>query len=173
MLWLATIGYEGATLDDFLATLREAAITILIDVRQVPMSRRPGFSKVRLREAVEAAGIRYVHLVALGDPKAGRDAARQGRIAEFRQIFSRHLRTAEAQADLQTAAGLAQQGGACLLCYERQPEFCHRSIVADALAEAIGFDVRHLGVRGGLTNHDRNERPRARVSARQSVTACR
>lgn len=173
MPWLATIGYEGATLDDFLATLREAGITALIDVRQVPASRRTGFSKVRLREAVEAVGIRYVHLVGLGDPKAGRDAARQGRMAEFRQIFARHLRTHEAQLDLQTAAGLAQEGGACLLCYERQPEFCHRSIVADALAETIGLDVRHLGVRGGLANHDGNERPRAGVGARQGVAACR
>ena len=173
MPWLATIGYEGAALDDFLATLREAGVATLVDIRQVPASRRAGFSKVRLREAVEGAGIRYVHLVGLGDPKEGRDAARQGRIAEFQQIFTRHLRTAEAQTDLQIAADLAQDGGACLLCYERQPEFCHRSIVADALAQTTGVEVRHLGVKGGLAKHDGDERSRPRAGAGQGIATCR
>ncbi len=170
---LATIGYEGAALDDFLATLREGGVAILIDIRQVPTSRRAGYSKVRLRAAVEGAGIRYVHLVGLGDPREGRDAARQGRMVEFRQIFARHMRTAEAQADLQTAADLAHGGGVCLLCYERQPDFCHRSIVADALAQRIGVEVRHLGVRGGLAKDEGNERSRVRVGSDQGVAACR
>ena len=173
MPWLATIGYESASLDDFLATLREAGVTILIDVRQSPASRRLGFSKVRLREATEGAGIRYVHLVGLGDPKEGRDAARQGRMTEFRQIFTRHLRTDEAQTDLQIAADLVREGGACLLCYERQPEFCHRSIVAEALMATTGIDVRHLGVRGGLARDDGDERSRARAGAGQGIAACR
>lgn len=173
MPWLATIGYEGAALDDFFATLRDVNVTLLIDIRQIPASRRPGFSKIRLREAAEGAGIRYVHLVGLGDPKEGRDAARQGRMAEFRQIFTRHLRTAEAQTDLQIAADLVREGGACLLCYERQPEFCHRSIVAEALTATTGTDVRHLGVRGGLAKDDGDERSRARPGAGQGVAACR
>jgi uncharacterized protein (DUF488 family) len=171
MPWLATIGYEGAALDDFLATLRESGVTLLIDVRQIPASRRAGFSKVKLREAAEGAGVRYIHLGGLGDPKEGRDAARHGRMAEFRQIFTRHLRTAEAQTDLQIAADLAGQGGACLLCYERQPAFCHRSIVADALAQSIGVQVRHLGVRGGLAKDDGGERSRARAGVGQGIAA--
>lgn len=154
MPWLATIGYEDATLEDFLATLGAAGVTMLIDIRQVATSRRAGFSKQQLRQAVFDAGMRYVHLVRLGDPKEGRKAARQGRMAEFRHIFTRHLRTAEAQTDLQIAVDLVREGGACLLCYERQPEFCHRSIVAEALTATTGFDVRHLGVREGLANNN-------------------
>lgn len=173
MPWLATIGYEDATLEDFLATLAAAGVTTLIDIRQVATSRRAGFSKQRLRQAVCDAGMRYVHLVRLGDPKEGRNAARQGRMAEFRQIFTRHLRTAEAQSDLRIAADLVREGGGCLLCYERQPEFCHRSIVADALTATTGIDVRHLGVRGGLAKDDGDERSRARPGASQGIAACR
>lgn len=173
MPWLATVGYEGAAFDDFLATLRQGGVVTLIDIRQVPASRRAGYSKTSLRETVEGAGICYVHLVGLGDPKEGRDAARQGRVAEFKRIFTRHLQTAEAQVDLQTAADLAKQGGACLLCYERHPEFCHRSIVADALAQRTGVEVRHLVVRGGLAKDEGNERSRARAGAGQGVATCR
>lgn len=173
MPWLATIGYEGASAEDFLATLRQAGVVTLVDVRQVPTSRRAGYSKTRLREALEAEGIRYVHLVGLGDPKEGRDAARQGRFAEFRRIFTRHLKTDKAQADLEIAAGLAESDGACLLCYERQPEFCHRSMVADALAHRIGVEVRHLGVKAGLAKDDGKQRPRARVGIGESLAACR
>ncbi|HRW61028.1 MAG TPA: DUF488 domain-containing protein [Defluviicoccus sp.] len=171
MPWLATIGYEGAEVQDFLATLRLAGVVTLIDVRQIAASRRPGYSKTALRSLANAAGIRYVHLVGLGDPKEGREAARKGRVAEFQRIFIRHLGTAEAQADLQTASSLAADGGACLLCYERQPEFCHRSIVADALAERVGVEVRHLGVRGGLGKNDECLQPRARAGAGQGAAA--
>lgn len=173
MPWLATIGYEGAAIEDFLATLRHSGVVKLIDIRQVAASRRPGYSKASLRGAVESVGIGYIHLDGLGDPKEGREAAREGRIAEFKHIFIGHLGTAEAQADLQTAAGLAVLGGACLLCYERQPALCHRSIVADALAKRIGLEVRHLGVREGLAKDERNERSRARLGAGQGTAACR
>lgn len=173
MSWLATIGYEGASVEDFLATLRQAGVETLVDVRQIPTSRRAGYSKTQLRAAVEADGIRYLHLVGLGDPKEGRDAARRGRFAEFTDIFTRHLQSAEARADLETAAGIAEGGGMCLLCYERQPEFCHRSLVADALAKRISVDIRHLGVKAGLAKIDRDERLRTRVGAGQGVAACR
>lgn len=173
MSWLATIGYEGASFEDFLATLRQVGVDSLIDIRQVPISRRAGYSKNQLRAAVEADGIRYLHLVGLGDPKEGRDAARQGRYAEFRHIFTCHLQSVEARADLDTAAGIAEKGGMCLLCYERQPEFCHRSMVADALAHRIGVDILHLDVTAGLAIVDRDERTRTRVGAGQGVAACR
>lgn len=173
MQWLATIGYENASLDDFLATLQQVGVATLIDVRQVPVSRRAGFSKKQLREAVEALGIRYVHLVGLGDPKEGREAAKKGRFAEFRQIFVRHLQTAQAQADLETATEIARNGRACLLCYEKKPEFCHRSIVADALASKIGIEIRHRGVREGLAKDDGDQRTRTRVSTGEGLAACR
>lgn len=168
---LKTIGYEGATTTDFLATLQLAGVTTLVDIREVPASRRAGFSKSQLRSLVEASGIRYIHLVGLGDPKSGRDAARQGRMTEFRQIFARKLRSAEAQADLQSAVNLAREGTICLLCYERQPEFCHRSMVADAVADITGVEVSHLGVRVGLVNHGRDKRSGARSSSGQGAAS--
>lgn len=80
---LATIGYEGSSLQDFIATLRAASIRTLIDVRALPISRRPGFAKNALSKALAEAGIDYVHLKGLGDPKEGRDAARANDLETF------------------------------------------------------------------------------------------
>ncbi len=145
-LTLATIGYEGAALDAFLATLLDAGIKSLIDVREVAFSRRKAFSKSALKEAVADAGIAYVHLRALGTPKPGRDAARAGRIAEFRALFDAQLGTAEAQSALDQALAIARDSPACLMCYEREPERCHRSIVAAEMAERERIEIRHLVV---------------------------
>lgn len=94
---LRTIGYEGATLEGFLAALRRSRVSLLIDVRAVAVSRRKGFSKTALAAALAEAGIGYLHLRDLGDPKPGREAARAGRMSEFRAIYSAHLRGAVAQ----------------------------------------------------------------------------
>src|ERR1700751_6123716 len=96
---LATIGYEGASAEAFDATLENAGIELVVDVRAVAVSRRRGFSKSSLAARLEAAGLRYVHLRGLGDPKPGRDAARAGDLARFRAVFSAHLETEGAQGD--------------------------------------------------------------------------
>lgn len=150
MTVLSTIGYEGASLHDFLATLQAAGVSKLIDVRELPISRRAGFAKKALAEALEAAGIRYVHLKGLGDPKKGRAAARAADKTTFLRVFSKHMRTPEAQADLERAIKLAVEGGACLMCYERRPEDCHRRLVADAISARVPISIRHLGVRNGI-----------------------
>jgi uncharacterized protein (DUF488 family) len=147
---LATIGYESANLADFIATLREAGISRLIDVRELPISRRKGFAKSALSEALTLAGIEYLHLRGLGDPKEGREAARAGNIAHFRSTFSRHLRTKDAQSDLRSAVSYVAKGGACLMCYERDHTKCHRSIVAKRISSMIDANVRHLGVKHGF-----------------------
>ena len=146
---LSTIGYEAADLDDFIATLRSAGVRRVIDVRELAISRRKGFAKRALTEALENAGIRYVHLRGLGDPKEGRDAARAGDTPRFRRVFLAHMTTAVAQTDLQRASTLAAEGGACLLCYERDHSACHRSFVASALSDRLPIRIRHLGVRVG------------------------
>ena len=130
---LFTIGYEQSTQDAVLAALRAAGVTHLIDVRAVPQSRKPGFSKRLLCASVEAAGMRYTHLRGLGTPKAGRDAARHGRTAEMHRIFRAHMAEPAAQVDLAQAAALAAAEPVCLLCFERDPAQCHRSIVAELL----------------------------------------
>lgn len=142
---LATIGYEGATVPAFLAALREADVEVLVDVRAVASSRRPGFAKTRLSENVRGIGIDYLHLRGLGTPAEGRAAARSGRHAEMRALFADHLATAAAQAELQVLAGLVGAGRrVCILCFEADPAHCHRTLVADALHERLGVDIRHL-----------------------------
>jgi uncharacterized protein (DUF488 family) len=133
---LFTIGYEGSTLPAVIAALRAAGVRHLIDVRAVPLSRKPGFSKRLLCASVEEAGLRYTHLRGLGTPKAGRDAARRGDAATMGRIFRAHMEEPEAQADLARAAALAGAEPVCLLCFERDPAHCHRSIVADLLGRA-------------------------------------
>lgn len=147
---LMTIGYEGASIDDFVATLTAANVKCLIDVRELPLSRKKGFSKRALCAAVEAAGIRYEHIKSLGDPKPGRDAARAGDYKKFRQIFSAHLASDVAQSALDCVIPVAIEGGACLLCFERCHKECHRSMVADEILKRTDLGIRHIGVRKGL-----------------------
>ncbi len=141
-----TIGYEGADLDTFLATLGLAGVEHLIDVRDVPISRKRGFSKAKLADALAIAGIHYTHLKALGDPKAGRDAMKRGDYSAFLTIYNQHLETDDAQQSLDVAAGIARNAVTVLLCYERNPKQCHRTIVAEQLQSRGDLDIRHLGV---------------------------
>lgn len=131
---LFTIGYEATTMADFLATLTTAGVKRLIDVRALPLSRRPGFSKTPLRAALAEAGIDYVHLRALGTPTAGREAARKGRTDDLKRIYAGQLEMPEAIAQGAQMLDLAQELPSALLCYEREPEGCHRSLLVQAVA---------------------------------------
>lgn len=137
-----TIGYEGATMGDFLAALKQAGVERLIDVRAVPNSRRPGFSKTPLRNALAEEGIDYVHLRALGTPADGRAAARAGRHEELERIYSGQLELPEAIAEGAQMLDLAQDKPSALLCYERDPGGCHRSLLLSAVA--ADAEVVHL-----------------------------
>lgn len=141
-----TIGYEGASLDDFVDTLRHVGVETLIDVRERAQSRRRGFSKTALSQALEDAGIGYLHLRELGDPKDGRDAARAGDWEKFDRIYRSVLASAEARAAISEIADRAAKGSVCLLCYERDPRTCHRSYVADAVSRLVDSQIVHLGV---------------------------
>lgn len=142
---IATIGYEDTTVQRFLDTLKDAGVELLVDVRAVAGSRRPGFAKTKLSENVASIGIGYLHLRGLGTPSDGRAAARAGRHDEMRAIFLDHLETTEAQADLHALAELVRGGKrVCLLCLEADPAHCHRSIVAEALGEIVPITVDHL-----------------------------
>lgn len=170
MSTILTIGYEGAAVGDFVATLRAADVSILIDVRAIPASRRPGFSKKALMNILEENGITYVHLKYLGDPKEGREAARAGEYDRFRRIFLSHLKTDEAQKGLEEAANLVATASTCLLCYERDPTVCHRTLVADALIERIDAKINHLGVRQGISGNDGIARQRKIVGSGQGAS---
>jgi uncharacterized protein (DUF488 family) len=142
---VATIGYQGAAMAEFLLTLTDAGVELLVDVRAVAGSRRAGFSKTPLAANLGGAGIDYLHLRGLGTPAEGRAAARAGRHEEMRRIFLRHLGSLEARAELEALAEIVRGGRrVCLLCFEADPAHCHRSLVATALAELVPIDVRHL-----------------------------
>ena len=141
---LSTIGYEGKTLDEFLGELEAAEVEIVLDVRAVAASRRPGFSKTALAGALQERGIDYLHLRPLGTPAAGREAARKGRIDEMRTIYSDQLETPEAALAMEQALAEAAARPSALLCYERGAPECHRSMLAGRMAERGEFEVVDL-----------------------------
>lgn len=130
-----TIGYEATTMADFLATLTGAGVRRVIDVRALPLSRRPGFSKTTLAASLKEAGIDYVHLKALGTPKRGRDAAKKGDVATLDAVYEGQLELPEAQAQAAQMLALADEMPSALLCYERDPCHCHRTLLLDAVGE--------------------------------------
>ena len=129
-----TIGYEGTTQPDLVAALALAGVKRVIDVRAVPLSRKPGFSKNILASGLHEAGIGYVHLKALGTPPAGREAARKGRHAEMAQIYAGQLELPEAIAATAQLLDLADELPSALLCFERDSETCHRRVLIDTVA---------------------------------------
>jgi uncharacterized protein (DUF488 family) len=141
-----TIGYEGAAVEDLIATLKAAGVTRLLDVREWPASRREEFSSEPLAAALAAFGIAYTHLRALGNPPAGREAARAGHAAAFREIFAGHLNGADARKGLERAAALAAEETVCLLCLEKAAIHCHRGMVAARLHAMTGQEIVNLKV---------------------------
>ncbi|WP_338446049.1 DUF488 domain-containing protein [Pelagerythrobacter marensis] len=133
-----TVGYEQITQSALVECLVNAAVEVLADVRYLPLSRRPGFSKNSLRAAVEEAGIGYRHFRHLGTPTEGRAAARRGDLAELDRIYSGQLELPEALAQMAELRTLAETGRVALLCYERKAAECHRSLLVSALFD--GFE---------------------------------
>lgn len=141
---LFTIGYEGKTVDEFLDALAAAEVELVIDVRAVAASRRPGFSKTALAGALAERDVGYLHLRSLGTPKAGREAARKGKVAEMHRIFEGQMATPEAELAMEQALEAAKAKRAALLCFEADAGGCHRAIVADRLVERAAFEVVNL-----------------------------
>ena len=137
-----TIGYEKATQPELIAALVEAGVTRLIDVRAVPLSRRPGFSKNVLARGLAEHGIDYVHLRALGTPPEGREAARKGKHDALARIYAGQLDLPEAVVAAQQMLELAGERPSALLCFERDPAGCHRSLLlASVAADAEVVDL--------------------------------
>lgn len=139
-----TIGYEKVGQGDFVAALKAAKIKTLVDVREVANSRRAGFSKKSLAAALDEAGIAYVHMKQLGTPKAGRLAARSGDTKAMTRIFEAKMAEPESQMALAATAELAEKGRACLMCLEHDWRECHRTIVAQHLAQDFGLKAVNL-----------------------------
>ena len=128
-----TIGYEQATQAAVVSALRDAGVEVLADIRYLPLSRRPGFSKSSLKAAVEEAGIEYRHFKQLGTPEEGRAAARRGDHATLARVYAGQLELPEALAQMAELRALAEERKVALLCYERNAAECHRSLLFDAL----------------------------------------
>jgi uncharacterized protein (DUF488 family) len=142
---LHTIGYEQTPAAAVLDELAHARVDLLVDVRAIASSRRPGFSKRQLAAGLDERGIKYLHLRGLGTPKEGRLAARAGNIDKLFDVYEKHLTTVQAREELDELASLARSGQRlCLLCYERDPAQCHRQWIAERIHKRTGARVEHL-----------------------------
>ncbi|HEY5857376.1 MAG TPA: DUF488 domain-containing protein [Aldersonia sp.] len=132
---LVSIGYEGKSVDDLIARLRQQDVRVLVDVRLTPLSRKPGLSKTKLSQALHAVGIVYVHHRALGNPKDNRAGFRAGQ-PESRARYRDVLDSVAATDALAHVCELLDAGVVALLCFEHDHAECHRDIVAHRLLEA-------------------------------------
>ena len=142
---LFTIGYEQTPPKAVLDELEQAGVKLLVDVRAVTSSRRPGFSKNQLAAGLDERGIAYIHLSALGTPKEGRLAARAGDSKSLERIYAKHLKTAQAREELDELRALIQKSGpVCILCYERDHRQCHRRFIAELIHDRDGTAIDNL-----------------------------
>lgn len=142
---LFTVGYEQTPPLAVYDAIEKAGVKLLVDVRAVTSSRRPGFSKNQLAAALDERGISYVHLQALGTPKEGRLAARSGDIPTLKKIYSAHLKKPEAREEMDELAALTLKAGpVCLLCYERDHTNCHRTFIAEIIEKRDGVKIENL-----------------------------
>lgn len=142
---LFTIGYQETPPTAVLDELAHAGVKLLVDVRAVASSRRPGFSKSQLASGLKERGIGYLHLQGLGTPKEGRLAARSGDVKALQRIYAKHLKTQIAKQEMDELSMLvAKAGPVCILCYERDHTNCHRRYIAEIIEDRDGVAVENL-----------------------------
>lgn len=151
---LMTIGYEGLDISTFLAALKANKVATLVDVRELPLSRKKGFSKSALAAAVEAAGISYLHVSELGCPREIRQAYyRDQDWSCYKKRFNAYL--TRQGAALSALAAVAERSRTCLVCFEADYQSCHRSLITDALGALRATTVKHLRVKASTRAGDR------------------
>jgi uncharacterized protein (DUF488 family) len=143
---IVSVGYEGRTIDDFVTELVRAGVQTVADVRLNAISRKAGFSKTRLREALAAAGIDYRHMRSLGNTKENRRPFWEGRVEEGRQVFRERLQSPEAESSLNELSALVRDQVVAVLCFETDVEKCHRKVIIDEVAGATEVPVAALAV---------------------------
>ena len=145
---LMTIGYEGLKPEEFIRLLEIGEVQTVVDVRQLPLSRKPGFSKVALASSVNQRGMKYIHMRELGCPKNIRHDYHIDRDWDRYTVRYKSYLEAQLESVLQLA-DLAMNERCCLLCFEADPNFCHRLYVAERVASLPDrhFDVRHITAR--------------------------
>jgi uncharacterized protein (DUF488 family) len=149
MTELMTIGYEGMTLKEFLSVLKRCGVTMLVDVRELPISRKPGFAKAALSAALMENGIKYEHLAELGCPREVRHGYREdGDWPGYTRKFKAYLNTQEAP--LARLWDLMQDERCCLMCFEADFNFCHRSFVAERVLTLADVPMRAMHLTGPM-----------------------
>lgn len=143
---IVSVGYEGRTIDGFVADLQEAGVQTVADVRLNAISRKPGFSKTRLRQALATAGIGYEHLRSLGNAKENRQPFWDGRVDEGQRVFREALQAPDAEASLEELSELARDHVVAVLCFETDVERCHRRVIIDQVVGAKAVPVAALRV---------------------------
>lgn len=124
-----SIGYEGRTVDEFIRDLASHRIELLVDIRELPLSRKRGFSKSTLSAVLQESGIGYRHMRELGTPRVLRDELRRtGDYEGFFRGYAEHLSSQGPALD--ELAALARKKRLCLICFEKDPSKCHRSVLA-------------------------------------------
>ncbi|MDO8525911.1 MAG: DUF488 domain-containing protein [Candidatus Omnitrophota bacterium] len=142
---LYTIGYEGRGLEEFTSRLKDYGVEVLVDVRDVPLSRKKGFSKTPLSQYLEEEGIDYIHLKSLGSPKDIRDKVKtDGDYKYFYTAYSSYIKSQ--QDSVKTLHQIVVNSSVCIMCYERDPYSCHRLVVAEEVKkkDGNGLAVKHI-----------------------------
>jgi uncharacterized protein (DUF488 family) len=150
MIELMTIGYEGLTLPEFLNILKRCRVTMLVDVRELAISRKPGFAKAALSAAVQQDGVKYEHLVELGCPREVRHHYRDdGDWSQYTRKYKAYLDTQEAV--LVRLWSLMQDDRCCLMCFEEDFNFCHRSFIAERMVRRADLPMRVQHLTGPMS----------------------
>lgn len=141
---MVSAGYEGRTIEGFVESLVSVGVTAVADVRLNAISRKAGFSKGRLQNALAEADIDYLHFRTLGNPKENREPFWAGRVQEGRETYRELLSGDDQVSALSELGELADHQVVAILCFESDHERCHRQVVIDELTAATELPVRHL-----------------------------
>lgn len=141
---IVSVGYEGRTIDDFVTELQRAGVQTVADVRLNAISRKAGFSKTRLREALAAAGISYRHMRSLGNAKENRQPFWDGRVDEGQRVFRQALQTPDAEASMEELSELVRNQIVAVLCFETDMDMCHRKVIIDEVVGTTAIPVAAL-----------------------------
>jgi uncharacterized protein (DUF488 family) len=141
-----TIGYEERTIEEFVGRLKSHNITVLIDVREIPASRKPGFSKTKLTEILRNNDINYVHVKDLGSPKHLREKLHRNN--DYDSFFEEYRMYIDSKSAIlkELYEDVVSRETSCIMCMERLPEYCHRKIVAERIKaiDGNGLVIRHI-----------------------------
>ena len=137
---LIGVGYEGLTISEYIQVLRDLQVSTLVDVRLNATSRKPGFSKTRLKGYLADAGIPYLHYRELGNPKDNRkgfwdDPSTGSHVQSVNRFKNLILCDDYKVSLLKNLKNMSQCENVALLCYEKAPEKCHRAVLIELIRE--------------------------------------